>query len=676
MVDVDTLTIIYRDGDHALLALDGVSLRLECGRVTALVGESGSGKTTLGKALMGLQPENAQVRGCIRLGDLELVGLDEAVYRSIRWTRMAMVFQNGAANLNPLHRIIDQVADPLIHHRGMPAAEAARLAEAPLLEMGLSARSIRCYPHELSGGQAQQALFAMALILDPEVLILDEPTSALDAACKGFLSGVIRKLRARGKAILLISHDLDLIGKTADDVAVLYLGQVQEILPAGDLLLDPHHPYTLALGRAFPGMDVLRDLGGIRGDAFYRIVHTHRREEVIAPPHDHVVPAGESAESIHAPVAGCLFRPRCTQALDACRRTDVPLSASGNHQVRCLRGGIAELLRLEGIEKTYGAVTALAPTDLTVKAGEIFCLVGETGSGKTTLAMIAAGVLGPDRGRRTFAERDMDSWMRDDYRSLAAKIGVIYQNPAESVSHRFNVFDVVAEPLRIQKGLHLPTAAVPARAEIEDDVRRRVLRAIADVHLPTEPEFLGRYPHELNMGAVQRLCIARALVHEPAFIVADEPTSSLDPSVQAKVLKVLMSLQIEKGLTLVFVTHDIGLARKISDRVGVMLSGRLVEVGSAARVIGTPRHPYTQFLIDSARGIAAINPPGADTALSAGCPFAGRCNRSWNRCRSEPPPVNVNDGSHIARCFHPLESRSPDQGRFFARLHDRSASVW
>lgn len=671
MVDIDQLSIIYRDGNHALLALDGVSMRLERGRVTALVGESGSGKTTLGKALMGLLPKNVQVRGYIRSGDLELTGLDDEAYRPVRWRRIAMVFQNGAASLNPVRRILDQVAEPLIHHQGMKAAAAERIAEEASAAMGLSAGTVRRYPHELSGGQVQRALFAMALILDPEVLILDEPTSSMDAAFKGFIGGMIRNLRNRGKAILLISHDLDLVVRTADDVAMLYLGLVMEVLPAGDLLLNPYHPYTLALGRAFPGMDGLRDLGGIRGDAFYRFIHVHRLKEGIAPSHTHVVSAGEIEENVHAPAVGCLFHPRCTQAVDVCRQTNIPLSAVGNHQVRCLRGGIVDLLRFEGIGKTYGPVTALAPTDLTVRAGEIFCVVGETGSGKTTLAMIAAATLAPDGGRRVFAGQDMDVWIKEDYPSLAAKIGVIYQSPAASVSHRFTVFDVVAEPLLIQKGFRHASATIARQAERDDNLRGRVLRAIADVHLPVEPEFLRRYPHELNMGAVQRLCIARALVSEPALIVADEPTSSLDPSVQAKVLKMLMGLQIEKGLTLLFVTHDIGLARKISDRIGVMLSGCLVEIGAAKSVIGRPGHPYTRFLIDSARGVAEVRPPFYPP-ISAGCPFAERCNRYRNLCRTDPPPVNLNGGSHVAWCFHPLESQSSAREESFAESGDRS----
>jgi peptide/nickel transport system ATP-binding protein len=314
-----------------------------------------------------------------------------------------------------------------------------------------------------------------------------------------------------------------------------------------------------------------------------------------------------------------------------------------DHRVRCLRGGIADRLELKGISKRYNEVAALHPTDLNLRSGELFCLVGETGSGKTTLSMIAAGVVDPDAGRRIFDGKDMDEWRKRDYRSLAGQIGVIYQNPGEAVSHRLSVFDIVAEPLRIQ-------GAVRGKEEIQD----RVKRILAEVRLSTEPAFLKRYPHELNMGAVQRLCIARALVTQPALLVADEPTSSLDPSVQAKILKLLLNLQIEKGLTMLFVTHDMGLARKIGDRIGVMLAGTIVEAGPSVQVLGRPLHPYTRLLIRSASG--DVENPSKQTKPSAraACPFCGRCEFSVSSCFSETPPaVNPNGGRHLVRCFRP-----------------------
>jgi peptide/nickel transport system ATP-binding protein len=646
-ITIDQLTVAYRNGDQALLALDRVGLSLNPGGITALVGESGSGKTTLGKTLIGLLPGNAEISGSVKLGETELIGLDETQFNQIRWSRVAMVFQNGAANLNPAHRVVDQVAEPLVQHGRTTKGEARHRAQAVLKRMGLRAEQGLRFPHQLSGGEVQRALLAMALIMDPEILILDEPTSALDAVTKASVVHIIQEAREQGVSVLLITHDLDLAGNLADDLVVLYLGRIMETMPAKDLLWQPLHPYTLALGRSYPSMESLRDLGGIRGDAFYRVRHGHGQWDHIAHPHTHVV-AGESFhEDRHPPPPpGCIFQPRCTQAVADCRRKDVALLEVKDHKVRCLRGGIANRLELKGISKQYKEVTALRPTNLPLRAGEVFCLVGETGSGKTTLAMIAAGMLDPDQGQRVFDGEDMDAWRKRDFPSLARRIGVIYQNPIEAVSHRLSVYDIVAEPLRIQ-GL----------GRDKEEMRRRVEKALAAVRLSTDPAFLARYPHELNMGAVQRLCIARALILEPSLLVADEPTGFLDPSVQAKVLKLLLDLQIEKGLTMLFVTHDIGLARKIGDRIGVMAAGTLVEIGPSVQVLGSPRHPYTQLLLQNAKGYAKRAVPMAGIPHGDGCPFAFRCSRAGAPCVSGlPPQVGMDGKDHLVRCFRPQVS--------------------
>jgi peptide/nickel transport system ATP-binding protein len=645
---LEQVTVAYRDGDHALLAVDQVSLVVAPGRITALVGESGSGKTTLGMACMGLLPDNADLTGTILLDGDPIQHLPEKDLNQFRWSRLAMVFQNGAVNLNPVRRIIDQVAEPLISHRGLTAREARGRAAQALRDMGLDPELDRRYPHELSGGQVQRALLAMALILDPEVLILDEPTAGLDALTRVHVAEVICRERAKGKAVLLITHDLELAARLSDTLAVLYLGQVMETMPGGDLLDNPGHPYTLALVRSFPSLTATRDLGGIRGDAFYRLIHRHGEED---SGHAHVKGPQISHDNGHAPPGGCIFQPRCTQSIEECTRSPVALEPLADHRVRCLRGGIVTLLDLQQVSKRYDQTVALHPTDLSLKAGELFCLVGETGSGKTTLAMIAGGALKPDGGRRIFAGRDLDDWARQDYRSLARHIGVIYQNPAASVSHRFNVRDIVAEPLRIH-----------GQDRDRAQALERVQQVLAEVRLPTEPEFLERYPHELNLGALQRVCMARALILEPSLVIADEPTSSLDPSVQAKVLKMLLNLQTERGLTMLFITHDLGLARKVGDRLGVMLAGRLVEVGPASQVLNQPLHPYTRLLLDSVSIFAADATPGAQNGdAPSGCPFADRCPRQEEICRRLAPQPEMLGHRRVA-CHFPLSHPPSREG--------------
>ena len=642
-LSIDRLSVLYQDGFHSIQALEEVSLELKPGMCLALVGESGSGKTTLGHACLGLLPQNASVEGKISLNGRQIDYSDETSLNRLRWKSLAMVFQNGAANLNPAYRIINQVAEPLIQRSDIGRAEAMVIATKTLSELGLNHDECHRFAHQLSGGQIQRALLAMALILDPEVLILDEPTSGLDAVTKTIVADVIQTAKSGNKTVLLITHDLEFAAYNSDTSAILYLGQIMETLPSCDLLTSPLHPFTLALARSYPAMSTTRDLGGIRGDAFYRTVHQHGRQKGEVYKHSHIQSPGSGHESDHSPPAGCLFQNRCTQAVSSCRTEQVALKVIGDHQVRCLRDGIVSIIDLKQVEKTYGDVVALRPTDLTIKAGEVFSLVGETGSGKTTLAMTAAGALNPDNGTRVFGGQDMDEWIRRDYKSLAGQIGVIYQNPAESISHRFTVLEAVAEPLKIH-GL------CPNSSERLE----KITEVLGNVHLSTDKAFLGRYPHELNMGALQRVSMARALVLNPSLLIADEPTSSLDPSVQAKVLKLLLDLQTELGLSMLFVTHDIGLARKISDRLGVMLQGHLVEVGPASLVICRPAHPYTLLLIDSVSGSTkqSFN-LGSGGVESGGCPFVARCSRAKDVCKQKNPQMVKRDHRSVS-CHFPL----------------------
>lgn len=390
----------------------------------------------------------------------------------------------------------------------------------------------------------------------------------------------------------------------------------------------------------------MKDLGGIRGDALYALDGDPPRSG--AP-----TAAGSDRSMDRNTTKGCVFQPRCTQAVPDCRAASVELIPVGDHLVRCLRRGIVSIMELRGISKRYDEVRALECTDLDIKAGEVFCLVGETGSGKTTLALIAAGVLEPDAGSRSFEGYNMDHPARTNNRCPAGRIAMIYQSPAEAVSHRFSVFEIVAEPLRIQKR-NLSTA----------EVERQVMSALTEVRLPTGEGFLNLYPHELNMGAIQRVCMARALIQEPSLLVADEPTSSLDPSVQAKVVKMLLSLQVERGMTMLFVTHDIGLARKIADRIGVMFAGRLVEVGPAIEVVRQPGHPYTRLLLNTLRQEAdpfVVSPK--QTRFIHGCSFAPRCARARDQCVSgTAPPHSWYNDRHMVSCWFPLKTSVGIQG--------------
>jgi len=532
--------------------LCGVEMSLERGCCLALIGESGAGKSTLGLSIMGLFPGSAS--GEIIFQGRNMLRLSQEKLRQMRGRDMAMVFQNVEGALDPVQRIADQVAEAAAVHRSISSRAAGSMALQHLLSMGLSEDKARLYPHQISGGEKQRALIAMATINDPDLLILDKPTASLDALTK---SDITRRLASciSGRICILITHDLSLARALADRMTVLYSGRIMEMGAAKDLLENPLHPYTRGLVRSYPDMTATKDLQGI---------------------------AGRMEQS----VPGCPFHRRCTQKIEVCSR-QVPNPQRierGDRVLACHRGGIIPLLEVRGLSVSYGSSTILQDINLTLYEGETVAVVGESGSGKSTLARAIMGLCRPARGSIILEGGHVQSWDGDFYR----RVQMVFQNPGESVSHRMNVLEAVSEPLVVQgrgrSGEMLPLAR----------------GALRQAELPCDDDFLKRYPHELSGGEVQRVAIARALVLRPRLLLADEPTSALDPSVQAKILKLLMSLQERMGLGLLFITHDIAVARKISDRIAVMRKGRIVEEGPAPDVLLNPRHSYTRRLVESA----------------------------------------------------------------------------
>jgi peptide/nickel transport system ATP-binding protein len=533
--------------------LNGIDLEVKAGESLAIVGESGAGKTSLGLSIMRLVEGTAQ--GTIRFNGKDLLQLSNKEMQPIRGNQIAMVFQNVNNVLNPVHTVLSQVMEPMTEHGLRNKKEAHDRAVELLSYFGLSPSRYSAYPHQLSSGEQQRTLIAMALANDPELLILDEPLSSLDATTRAEVGGLLKETDT-SRTMLIFTHDLATSGRLADRIGVLYGGRIMEQGLAQDVLSRPRHPYTRALIRAYPNMTTVKDLQGIKG----RMLR---------------------------PVSGCPFHPRCTQAIDICARETPQLVWREGRHVACHRGGIITLLSTVNLTKSFGSLKAVDSVNLHIEGGETLALVGQSGSGKTTLAKTIMGLYQPTEGAVYLEDAKVDSWGKDFYK----RVQMVFQNPGESLSHRLSVLEAVREPLDVHE--------IGTREERE----RKAIQVLGEVELPQTKDFLNKYPHQLSGGEIQRVAIARVLVLDPKLLIADEPTTFLDASVQAKILKLLLNLQEQRGVSMLFITHDIALARKVSDRIAVMLDGKIVEEGPSSEIVAAPKQAYTKKLLDTASAL-------------------------------------------------------------------------
>jgi len=506
--------------------LRNLNLEIEKGEIIAIVGESGTGKTTLAMSIMGLlkeQFDNIEQSGSIFFDEIDICNASRQELQQIRWKKISMVFQNIDNILNPTINVDRQLSEILDSKKNnFKIDEMLEIVDFPQDRAG-------SYPHQLSMGEKQKVLIAMAYILKPALVILDEPTSSLDYDTKNNLIRVIKKLNP-GRTAILLTHDLDTVKKLSEKVIVLYGGRIMESGPTKKIFSNPRHPYTRGLIRSYPSMDRTKDLQGIKG-----------RSEFIA--------------------TGCPFWPRCTQAINLCRIYMAPLKKYGDAMLACHRGGIIPLLNVENISKSYSNLEVLKSIYLSVYEGETVTLLGKSGSGKTTLAKIIMGLIKPDGGSVYLENKKIEKW---DF-SFYKKVQMIFQEVESAVSHRLNVINAVMEPMIIRRNAD--------KKEIEEKAKK----VLSEVELPTDSNFLNLYPHHLSGGELQRVVIARALILSPRLLIADEPTSSLDASIQAKIIKMLNRIQEERGLGMLFITHDLGVARKVSDRILKLENGITVE---------------------------------------------------------------------------------------------------
>ncbi len=571
-LEVQDLVVTY-PGPPPVRAVAGVNLTVAPGECLGMLGESGSGKSTLARSLLGLLPE-ARVEGSIRLGDIDLRSLDEDAWRSVRWRRISLSFQSTTA-LNPVLRVGLQMAEPLRAHLDMSHQDAARRAVELLAEVGLGPWAADRHPGELSGGQRRLVMLAMALACRPDVAILDEPTAGLDPATRNRVLALLRSVRDdSGTSLVVLSHDADALELVADRVAVLYRGWVAEVGPKSQVLGDPRNPYSWALLNARPTLGSVKDLRGIRG----------------TPPD----PA-ELAE-------GCPFLGRCHQSRDElCRPAEPPLAAptgeDGPRLVSCARGGVVALLAARNLRKAYSSggllgrrdtLTVVDDVSFDVREGEVVGLVGATGAGKSTLGMLLVRLLDGEGGTVHFDGHDLLAAGGAELKALRAQVQMLFQDPFEALSPRLTIADAVREPLDVQ--------GIGDKAERGD----RVKVALADCRLPTDDAFLSRHTHELSGGQLQRVALARALVLDPRLLVADEAVSMLDPSEQAKMIQLLKHLQVERGMAMIFISHDLSVVLRVADRVLVLAGGRIVEEGSGGAMLANPQHEVTRSLLTAA----------------------------------------------------------------------------
>ncbi len=656
LLEVDGLSVAYRTGRSWLQALDDVSLSIPQGSVLGLVGESGSGKSTVVLALLGLLgPARVTARR------LAFEGQDLLTRAPLlRGRRLGVVFQDTTSALNPALTIEHQVMEPMTVHLKLDAAEARARATALLDEMGIPrpAETMRCYPHQLSGGMKQRVVIATALATEPDLLLLDEPTTALDVTIEAQILTLLDGLRQkRGLSMLLVSHNLGIIDRLCDQVAVLYAGRMVETGRASRVLNRPHHPYTRGLLEALPRLD---------------------RPRVAALT---AIPGG--LPDLTAPDPGCNFRPRCAFAAPGCEAPQA-LRGEQDDRVRCWRAteiaagpagvagtgatsatkahgrGTAPIIEARGLSVRFGGpgwfgrgtggVLAVDDLSLVVRTGEIVGLVGESGCGKSTLGRLLLRLVPSRTGALQFDGAAVPARPGPAFRRRAQ---IVFQNPDSSLNPRQTLGRILRRPLR-WFGLARGTEAA------------EVARLLALVRLPAA--YADRYPHQLSGGEKQRVGIARALASRPDFIVCDEAVSALDVSVQAAVLNLLRELRDALGVAYLFISHDIGVIAHVADRVAVMYRGSLMEEGPVDDVLRPPYHPYTELLLGSVpvigqkpEGLAAAGP---HHAAGPGCKFAGRCRHQPGPVCDEVPPPWQASGEHRIRCHIPLETLAAMPPRF------------
>jgi glutathione transport system ATP-binding protein len=596
-VDFNTENGVFR-------AVDSLDFEVRPGRTLAIVGESGSGKSVTSMAIMRLTDyTNGRIAtGQILFRDsadreIDLTAASDEDMRAIRGNDIAMIFQEPMTSLNPVFTIGDQIVEAIMLHQQL-SRSAARLSARKLLEkvrLPDAEQMLDRYPHQLSGGMRQRVMIAMALSCQPRLLIADEPTTALDVTIQAQILNTIRELqRDLGTAVIFITHDMGVVAEMADDVVVMLRGKKVEQGPVQDIFNAPKHPYTRALLAAVPR------LGSLTGrDLPLRTPQTVLEGDTLRE-------VGETREQDTA-------------------RYDEPVLRVEKLTTRFDVG-----------HNFFGRVThrvhAVEEVSFDVYPGETLALVGESGSGKSTIGKTLQQLVAPTSGAVRYNGEDIFTMDSAGRQRLRQEIQYIFQDPYASLDPRKTVAFSIAEPIRTHGLL-----------TSEDAIARRIGELLEQVGL--KPEHAQRYPHEFSGGQRQRVCIARALASNPKLIIADESVSALDVSIQAQILNLLMDLQKDRGLSYLFITHDMAVVEKVSHRVAVLYLGQIVELGTRRQIFESPQHPYTRKLLAA----VPVAEPGRhiDTSL-----IEGEIPSPVRRVGDEPaiiPLVEFAPGHQVAR---------------------------
>ncbi len=683
VLEVNNLRTEFHMRTANVVAVDDVSFHVGEGESIGIVGESGCGKSTTGLSIMRLLPSNGHVSGGnVVLNGRDIALLSEKEMRHVRGNEVAMIPQDPMTSLNPTMTIGKQIAEAVRLHRDVTKHEARdrALEVLRLVEMPRPAERLDQYAHELSGGLRQRVMIAMALACDPKLLIADEPTTALDVTIQAQILDLIDGLRERlGMSVILITHDMGVIAGRTDRVIVMYAGKVVEEASTDILFSRMRHPYTDALLASVPKLDQKR---------------TERLVSIPGLPPD-----------LSQRHTNCRFHPRCQFATDRCREEEPPLTEATDpglnggaphrfacfHPVNVEHRSVAvevrstreeesaflaaraaeleqrpELLGTDELVKEFpvmkggvfrrkvGTVKAVTKVSFSIKKGEVYGLVGESGCGKTTVGRLVVALERASAGKIRFEGQEVQELRGTALRRLRRDVQLMFQDPYASLDPRMRVGTIVREPLKVQR------VGTPA------EQRRRVLELMDEVGLSRTS--IDRYPHEFSGGQRQRIGLARALALGPKLIVADEPVSALDVSIQAQILNLMKDLQDRHGLTLVLISHDLAVVRYMADTIGVMYLGKLVETGPAHEVYDRPAHHYTSGLLDAvpdadpakarvkvrAKGVRGELPSAVDPP--SGCRFRTRCPRAEEKCALEEPPLLDFGNGHTALCHFPLQT--------------------